>query len=621
MCGIAGVLSREPLADSPALAARLGACLSHRGPDDAGVFQGADGRLLLVHRRLAIIDPSPAGHQPMASPDGRHWIAFNGEVYNFRRLRAELESAGERFTTQTDTEVLLRLLVRRGPAALAGVRGMFALAWWDAGERSLLVARDRFGIKPLYVAASAARVAFASEVHALVGSGLVDRTIDAAGVLAFLRWGSVPSPLSWVAGVTALEPGTWRQWSAGGAEGGGQYADARALWVSDTAPAAGDDLRERTRAALVDSVTAHLVADVPVGVFLSGGVDSAALVSAAHAAGRQVHTYTVTVDDAGYSEAREAQAVATRFQTVHHTLRVDASTVATDWPHILSHLDQPTGDAVNTFYASRAVAATGVKAVLSGVGGDEVFGGYPSFRRLPKALRWARALGPIVPGAARVAGLAAPAWRAAKWRHFASSCGASAEAYRALRGFLMPAELPAMCGPALAGDHEAASRVSALEREWLSPVGAETPEATVARLESTAYLRAQLLRDVDVMSMAHGLEVRVPFVDDPLIRAVWPAVGADPRWLAGKRLLVEAAPHPLPESVTGAPKRGFTLPFEQWMRGPLAEPITTGLADLASDGWITTQAADDVWRDWQVGQAHWSRAWSLGVLGQFLRHG
>jgi asparagine synthase (glutamine-hydrolysing) len=618
MCGIAGVFRRAPLPDSCGLASRLSESLAHRGPDDTGLHRDAGDRLLLVHRRLAIIDPSPAGRQPMATPDGRHWIVFNGEVYNFRALRAALEREGERFATNADTEVLLRLIVRRGPEALAEVRGMFALAVWDARAETLLVARDRFGIKPLYVAASSEGVAFASELRALGASGLVARDPDPAGVLGFLQWGSVPPPLTWVRGASALEPGTWRTWRASGEQSVGRFADIRDAWVSQPAATSAQALGEQTRAALVDSVTTHLVADVPVGVFLSGGVDSAALVSAAHAAGRRLHTYTVVVAEDAFSEAEEARLVAERFESVHHTLEVDARSVTRDWPVILRHLDQPTIDAVNTFYAARAVAETGVKAVLSGVGGDELFGGYPSFRRLPRALGLARALGPILPLAARVAAGSNRDGRAAKRRHIAAARTDPAEIYRGLRGFLMPDEVAHLAGPRLADDSAAAERVADAERSACRTVGGETPVATAARLETMVYMRHQLLRDVDVMSMAHGLEVRVPLVDDRLLAAVWPALGAHRSLIGGKRLLVEAAPHPIPAAVALAPKRGFTLPFESWLRGVLAEPIRSGLADLAADGWIRREAPAEIWRDWEEGRAHWSRPWGLGVLGRFL---
>jgi asparagine synthase (glutamine-hydrolysing) len=620
MCGIAAVIGREPLSGSALLAQRLDDSLAHRGPDARGFHAAAGDRVLLVHRRLAIIDPSAGGAQPMSTPDGRFTIIYNGEIYNHRELRASLESEGERFFTQSDTEVLVRLIARRGPDALAMARGMFALAVFDAQEQSLLMARDRFGIKPLYVAASRDRVVAASEIGAMLRAGLVTRQIDPAGVLAFLRWGSIPAPLTWIAGVEALIPGTWMRWSLTGACARGRFADARELWTASAgAPSDAGSLLERASAALRDSVKAHLVADVPVGVFLSSGMDSAALVSLAARQQTNLHTYTVDVDESGFSEARAAERIAERFGTVHHELRVTGSSVMADWPLLLQHMDQPTADGVNTFYVARAVAATGVKAVLSGVGGDEAFGGYPSFRRIPRGLRLS-----AVPALAGIAGRtmswSVPGWRGAKWRHFAESGGHLPELYRALRGFFMPDELDAIAGPALTGDRDASERVQALENEAAAPRGDESVRASVARLESTFYMRSQLLRDVDAFGMAHALEIRVPFVDAPLVSSIWPALGNNARLLARKRLLVEAVGD-LPEATRTAPKRGFTLPFERWVDGPLSETVRSGITALVADGWLRSGADEAMWRAWQARDVHWSRMWGLGVLGHFLRSG
>ncbi|MEW6320184.1 MAG: asparagine synthase (glutamine-hydrolyzing) [Acidobacteriota bacterium] len=617
MCGLAGVVSREPLADSVGLATRLDACLAHRGPDGAASWTSADRRVLLVHRRLAIIDPSPAGRQPMAAPGGTAWLAFNGEIYNYRALRAELEREGERFTTRSDTEVLLRWLLRRGPAALDRLRGMFALACWRNDERTLLLARDRFGIKPLYVAASDGRVAFASEIGALTGSGLVCAEPDPAGVLAFLGWGSIPPPLTWVTGIEAAAPGSWSQWSAAGARlGAGVFADVRRVWASGTgAGVRGAAWQEQVAETLRDSVRAHLVADVPVGVFLSSGLDSAALVARARSDVSDLRTFTVVVDEPQYSEAAGAEALAQRFETRHHTLRVDARNLAGDWPAIQARLDQPTIDGVNTYYVSRAVAATGTRAVLSGLGGDELFGGYPSFARLRRLRTLSRVAGPLVPLAARALALGAPT-RGARLRHLTGAADDALEQYRVLRGFLMPDEIRGVAGARLA-DRSAAERVAAVERETMAAAGAERHAATVARLESTMYMRAQLLRDADAMSMAHGLEVRVPFVDAPLVAAVWPELGAHRALLARKRLLARLVPE-LPRETVRGPKRGFTLPFERWLSGPLADLVRSGLADLEADGWVARGTAARVWAAWDARRVHWSRPWGLAVLGRFL---
>src|SRR5437763_5089873 len=285
MCGIAGVVERDrPLADVSRLAATLDASLAHRGPDGTGSWTSPPAAVpgvLFVHRRLAIIDPGPGGAQPMSTADGRHHIVFNGEIYNYRELRAGLESRGVRVLTGSDTEILLRLVALDGPDALARVRGMFAFACWDASERSLLMARDRFGIKPLYLVMTQDRVACASELSALRAARLVDGEPSAAGVLGFLAWGSVIPPLTWQRGVEMLAPGTWCRWRDGRVDRG-LFADARDAYRSDSAMQRSQrHYRAEVGAAVRDSVTAHLVADVPVGIFLSGGIDSGAIVSAA----------------------------------------------------------------------------------------------------------------------------------------------------------------------------------------------------------------------------------------------------------------------------------------------------------------------------------------------------
>jgi asparagine synthase (glutamine-hydrolysing) len=623
MCGIAGVIRRDgaALGEAVAMAEALGGALAHRGPDGQGWWRSPAGDALLVHRRLAIIDPTPAGAQPMATADGRHRIVFNGEIYNFRDLRRDLESRGERFATASDTEVLLRLLVVDGPSALDRVRGMFALAWWDGLRRSLVVSRDRFGMKPLYIAAAADRVAFASEIGALRCARLVDATASPAGIAAFLSWGSIPPPLTWTRDVEMLPAGTWREWHAG-AERRGAFVDLREAYRCDRRPPrATAGWTEAVGEAVRDSVRAHLVADVPVGVFLSGGIDSGAIVSAATSAGAsRLQTFTVGFDDAE-SEAARARAVAEAFGTRHHQLDVDASHIVDDLPRILGRLDQPTIDAVNSFYVARAVAATGIKAVLSGTGGDELFGGYPTFRRVPTALAVKRAAGPAWPLIATAGRALVPPRLRARWRHFAAANGNIAEAYRVQRGFMLPDEIDRIAGPALRPArvwHDAFDEVRDAERLLLEPSGPESPCAAVARLESRMYLQSQLLRDVDVMAMAHGLEVRLPFVDHVLLDAVWPELGDRPALLRGKQLLHGTLARRLPPGIVVHPKQGFTLPFARWMRGGLAPVVRSGIDRLAQFGWLASDAPARVWADWEAGRVHWSRPWGLGILGHFL---
>ena len=541
MCGFAGVVQREGRlpGDVPALAVSLGRTLAHRGPDGSGAWQAPDGQVLLVHRRLAIIDPGPGGAQPMATPDGRFHIVFNGEIYNYRALREDLRSRGERFTTGSDTEVLLRLVSRGGAARLADVRGMFAFACWDTVERSLLVARDRFGIKPLYVAAGAAshRVCLRARRAPGVATSPAARRRPPASS-RFCSGAACRRRSHGSAAWTCSSP------APGG--GGGSTAAKSAACSRMPAPCmpavptlgtrrAPTDVRAfraEVAPAVRESVRAHLVADVPVGVFLSGGIDSGALVSCATSVGAaNLQTFTVGFDDES-SEVERARSVAERFGTTHHELHVDPAEIARDLPAVLARLDQPTIDAVNSYYVSRAVAATGIKAVLSGAGGDELFGGYPSFRRLPRALAAKHLAGPLWPVVGSVAGAFMPERLRARWRHFAATNGSLVEAYRVQRGFFLPDEIASLAGPALRDTavwRDANEQVQEVERALLSPAGPERTPAAVARLESRLYLGSQLLRDLDVMSMAHGLEVRVPFVDHALVECVWPAAGVPPR--------------------------------------------------------------------------------------------
>ena len=618
MCGIAGVVRRDGRI-VPDVAAALAAALAHRGPDGRGVWRSPIDDAVLVHTRLAIIDPSPSGAQPMATPNGRHRIVFNGEVYNYRDLRRALEARGERFATGSDTEVLLRLLACDGPAALARVRGMFALAWWDAGSRALVLARDRFGIKPLYVAATDRSIAFASEIHALVASGLVEREIDPAGVLSFLAWGSVPPSLTYVAGVESLAPGSWMRWSQDGERVRRLFADVSDTYARPLSGCTESQLRARAGAAVLQSVTAHLVADVPVGLFLSGGIDSSAILSAAADAGAAgLNTYTVRFDDRS-SEHEYARRVASTFGATHHELVLEPSRIVGDLPRILAHLDQPTLDAVNSYYVSAAVAETGIKAVLSGAGGDELFGGYPSFRRLPAAMRWKRRMRPLAPAMTPIVSSVLPERLTGRWQHFMAGNGRMDAAYRTQRGLYMPAEVGRLAGPALRDCWAAATARVANAETAMFRGDASTLEDNVARVETRVYLGSQPLRDLDVMSMAHGLEVRVPFVDHVLLDAVLPDLGAHPSLMRNKRLLHQTLQRPLPREAVDRPKQGFTLPFAQWMTAELQPFVRSGMAHLADAGWIAPGVPEQTWLAWQRGAAHWTRPWALGLLGAFLR--
>src|SRR5262249_36205202 len=438
------------------------------------------------------------------------------------------------------------------------------------------------------------------------------------GVLAYLSWGSVPPSLTWIDGVESLAPGTWRRWSLDGRRASGTFADIVDAYAGAPSPCSEADFRARVGAAVEASVAAHLVSDVPVGVFLSGGIDSSAILSAASQIGAPLlATYTVRFDDAS-SEHEYARLVAASFGAMHHELMLDGSRITRQLPQILARLDQPTLDAVNTFCVSEAVAATGVKVVLSGAGGDELFGGYPSFRRLPAAVRLKRATGDIVPALEPLVAAMLPARLTARWRQFAASNGKVENAYRTQRGLYMPGELEQIAGAAIRDRWGSATARVAESEAALFHGSSSTLEGDVARLETRAYLGAQLLRDTDVMSMAHNLEVRLPFVDHVLLEEVWPDLGRFAGLLRNKRLLHETLARPLPPQAVNRRKQGFTLPFARWMTAELRPFVRDGIAHLEAEQWIGAGAGTAAWDAWTSGAAHWSRPWALGVLGQFL---
>jgi asparagine synthase (glutamine-hydrolysing) len=452
-----------------------------------------------------------------------------------------------------------------------------------------------------------------------VSSGLVERTIDPAGVLGFLSWGTVPPSLTYVAGVASLASGSWMRWSLDGTCASRPFAHLASVYARPHSGCTESELRERAGAAVQESVAAHLVADVPVGLFLSGGIDSSAILSAVSGAGvSRLNTYTVRFDDRS-SEHEYAKLVASTFGATHHELVLDPSRIVADLPRILARLDQPTLDAVNSYYVSAAVAETGIKAVLSGSGGDEMFGGYPSFRRLPAAMRWKRRMQPLAPAMTPAVSAVLPERLLQRWQHFMSGNGRINAAYRTQRGLYMPAEVEDLAGPALRDQWASASARVAEAESALFDGNASSLEGDVARLETRVYLGSQLLRDLDVMSMAHGLEVRVPFVDHVLLDAVWPDLGAHPSLMRNKRLLHETLARPLPREAVNRPKQTFTLPFATWMRTDLQPFVRSGMAYLADSGWIAPGVPDATWNAWQRGAAHWSRPWALGMLGQFLR--
>lgn len=563
MCGINGVLRLDaggaPV-DRGELLRTRDSMLS-RGPDGEGCWISADEAVGLGHRRLAIIDLSPAGAQPMEREEGRLRIVFNGEIYNHRELRRELRERGVAFRSRSDTEVILALYAAEGPRMLRRLRGMYALAIWNDSEKSLLLARDPYGIKPLYYAEGGGCLRFASRVRALLAGGAVPAAIDPAGLVGFLLWGSVPEPFTLHAGVRALPAGHHLVVRSGRVEPPRPHHEFDAA-----APADAVDVP----AALADCVRAHLVSDVPVALFLSAGLDSGLVGALAqrHAA-EPLTALTLTFDeyegtaqDEGPLAADVARAVGAR----HVERRIRQKEFLDLWPRALEAMDQPSIDGFNTFVISKVAHDEGFKVALSGLGGDELFGGYESFRDVPRWNRTAAALrrvpGLISSWPALAAALVASRPKLAGLLEFG---GSLAGAYFLRRALFLPGEIRRMLGPALAEEGLAAyDAVGDAGKLLRGEPAAGAAWAAVHLMESTQYMRNQLLRDADWASMAHSLELRVPLVDAEL-RATLAGAGFEPARSAGKAELARRAAPELPGALLRRPKSGFSIPVMRWI--------------------------------------------------------
>ncbi len=571
MCGIAGIFAygnAAPPVDREELL-RIREAMQVRGPDGVGLWVSGDGRVGLAHRRLAIIDLSPDGAQPMATPDGGLCVTFNGEIYNYRELRRELEAKGNSFRTQSDTEVLLHLYADRGPEMVHALRGMYAFGIWDAREQSLFLARDPFGIKPLYYADNGHTIRFASQVKALLKGTAVNTAPEPAGSVGFLIWGAVPEPFTLYRGVRALRAGAYLiARRDDGPELSTYFSIRDELVRAQECPPPARTRHEVLAEALHDSVRHHLVSDVPVGVFLSSGLDSALVAAMAakeisgplHAITLGFREYLGTAND----EVPLAQTVAARYGARHETSFVSREDFESEFENILAAMDQPSTDGVNTYFVSRAAARSGLKVALSGLGGDELFGGYPSFRHIPRLAEWLRFMTwlPTLGRAARF--LSAPLLRSVTSPKFAGLFeygGSYGGAYLLRRGLFMPWELDEILDPATVE-----AGLSSLDLQIClegTVQGVRKPRPRVAALEFSWYMRNQLLRDADWAGMAHSLEIRLPLVDVGLFKAVAPfLVGAEP---PGKLDAVATLEKSLPEALLHRRKTGFGTPVRDWI--------------------------------------------------------
>ena len=616
MCGIAGSIrlnQERSLPEDCVLVTRLLDQQRHRGPDADGLYQ--DGPVTLGHLRLAILDLSPAGRQPMSNETGDVWVVYNGEIYNYQELRSELAAAGHHFRSQSDTEVILHGYEEWGmERMLQRLRGMFAIALYDArkerrkdGSAFVFLARDRVGIKPLYYTRNADRLVFASEVQALKRSGACSPQLDETALTAFLCFGSVPAPQTWLRDARCLPAGSFL--ALGRSEDRvTRYWDLSYQSAASAEPNLGPLVQ--------DTVERHLLSDVPLGIFLSGGLDSAGLVSMASRR-RQTGliTLTVTFEEEEFSEAPYARAFGACFHTEHHEVKVRDQDFLDEMPKILRCMDQPTADGVNTYFVARAARQLGLTVVLSGLGGDEAFLGYPHYRNLllkggPMG-RYTRFPDLLRKTVGFAAGLYGRAYGQERWQRFDYLRGRPIDEglYLLARGFFAPAQVAELM------DVDSAVVERAVDASF-APVENTPPNGhfnlnRFHSFEMKRYLHDQLLRDSDVFSMAHSLELRVPYLDHELLESCCriPArdkVSAD----INKPKLVEALDHPMLEEAGRRKKQGFTFPFARWMKTHHAALEERAL----SGGVLSPKAVRQCWRQFREGRLHWSRAWATAVI-------
>jgi len=619
MCGIAGI-TRQGGASAHEPVARMVAALAHRGPDSNGVI--ALGECMLGNTRLAIVDLSEHGRQPMCNEDSTIWITYNGECYNAAEFRPELARRGHQFRSATDTEVILHLYEEYGEGCVEKLRGMFAFAIWDSRARKLLLARDRLGIKPLYYAPIAGGIAFASEIKALLASEIVSHKLDAAACRVFLELGHIPPPWTIVENVRPLEPGHLAVWKDGNFQ-------SRAYWKLPMPGNGRRNVSSETIAQplgdlLLDSCRAQLMSDVPIALFLSGGVDSAVLGALMRRAGAdRLTALTIGFEEKQFDESAGSRRTAQLLGIPSRVIRLSASEMEGSLDRAIWAMDQPTVDGLNAFWISLVAAQAGFKVALSGQGGDELFGGYESLAWFDRFSSAAGLLRPLPNAVGR--GILDHRAFPFRWRKISYLVGADdpfVAAQLAVRLLFLETDVRELLSPAL-GPSNSHSEAADCIREWADATKGQSPQDRIAWLDFPAHLEARLLRDGDAMSMAHSLEVRPVLLDHEVVQFVM-SLPASLR-LQKKKLLLDAARGGLPagllEELSSRPKKTFTFPFARWLSGRLQNTIdkTFSAERLAATGVLRPEAIRKLWTRYlaKPESVGWSRIWSVLVLARW----
>jgi asparagine synthase (glutamine-hydrolysing) len=620
MCAICGIKLKKPgdLSEASRLCEGMANRMKHRGPDDYGFFADGKNGVVLGHRRLSIIDLSPAARQPFFNENRSIATLINGEIYNFKELRTKLIGQNHQFASQCDSEILGHLFEENGIACVNKLRGMYAACIFDISSGNLHLVRDPLGIKPLYIFECDDLIAFASEVRAFEALPQFRREFDIEGLSSFLLLGSIPAPYTGFREVRALRPGEIISIRNGILHSHGENPIPK--WCSEIGALPKQSPTELNE-VLRDSVRKHLISDAPIGVFLSGGIDSGAITGfASEVSATRIHTLSVTIPGDALDESSYARETANAYGTQHTEIPLDQAGFEADLDSFFDHLDFPSIDGLNTFIVSKAARKAGLTVTLSGVGGDELFGGYRTFELMPRFVRMqciAGLGGDITRKAAAFSfHKLRPGSGGARIAELLRSAPADIRsAYLAYRGLFVGRFLNQVLKPEFTQHAQVAEDRFMEETKWATHNGI-SPRLAVGGLELTRYMSSQLLRDTDVMSMAHSLEVRTPLVDVDVIRAGLPFLSrglegdGHPKWL-----LRQGLSKSLPRAVVQRPKQGFIFPWQEWLRGFVLKDFDNRLKEFKSDDSFLNLESLKWWRDAYVqGWAHWSYFWALYVL-------
>lgn len=616
MCGINGVVDFDVRTSFENEVSKMNDMIEHRGPDGAGVYH--DEGISLGHRRLSIIDVADRSNQPMFSEDGRYVIVFNGEIYNYEEIRAKLP--GYNFKTSSDTEVILAAFAKWKMNAVRMFNGMFAFAIWDKEEQSIYLYRDRLGIKPLYYVLNGGRLIFSSSVKAILASGLVDRKLNRESFIDYLRFQTVHGAKTLIEGVELLEPGHAVKFNA-------DQFQKKQYWslINDYRSTSGskEEIYEKVRDSLSKSVERRMISDVPLGAFLSGGIDSSIVVALmAQSSSEKINTFSVSFEEEAFSESRYAKQIAEKYNTKHHEIILKVNDFKDKIPEALSFMDHPSADGLNTYIVSEATKKAGITVALSGLGGDELFAGYAVFKRIYdlKSKGWLMSFPPgfrklggsIMAGMKRnVAGYKAKEVLGQQYFDVEYIYQFNRQVFldRDLKN-LVKGSLP------LNSAFDQLNKLIGFGNNGYNL----PPLSRISVAELSTYLHSVLLRDADQMSMAHSLEIRVPFLDHELVEMVLGIPDGHKYPKTQKQLLVNSFKDMLPEEIYNREKMGFVLPYDHWMKNELKSFCEENLNHLMDVPYINFSEIDKYWQKFLNGDPNynWARIWGLITLGNWI---